>query len=338
VSFHSPALLGDNMHRSFNLLWENLTTPPHVCTNGPTFTAKVINPSDRYNAMVQLDATTLVAIGHGQSGATPTSTTKSTDGGLTWAAAGTLPNYSQFSVCAVAYDGVARIVAAPNGAFFGTWFSDDAGATWTLTSPGAGFSPTDVSYGGGLFVYTGTTTANLYASANGVGVGTFTAPATVALAFWNGSLWIVVEAGGTGRVWSTPDLVTYTLRGNLASPITQATRAKVAINGSTVVLGATSDGVHAQYSLDGGFTWALTNAFTGGTSFTSAAFGAGIFLLNDSLGGIVYISTDGGLTFATSPNGGMTMTKTWSVLYTGTNFVGVGAAGSNDTVANFGVC
>lgn len=307
----------------------------HICTSGPTWVATTI-PSDRYSGLAQVGAQKWIATGHGRGGGLPVLTAVSTDNGQTWSAAGTMPDpgaggFTPFAVCY----GNGLLVAYCASAL--AWYSSDQGATWTQTSPGAAFGCNDLKFGNGLFVFAGTT-AFTYSSSTGQSVTARATPAIFGTIQWiaAASWWLAFEAGGT-RVYTSPDLVTWTLRG--AFPYTVAvTTNNVAQNGLIVVAGQNDGSASCPYSTDGGVTWNLSSALPG-TSIQDVIYGNGMFLAIRALGGIVMLSTDNGQTWINSPHGNLTTTKSWILGYDGVNnWLAVGAAASADTVANLGIC
>jgi hypothetical protein len=285
----------------------------HVCVNGPVWGAVTAAQTDQYVGLANLGGSVWVATGRGQAGSTPTNTMKTTDGGQTWAAAGTIPNYGNNTPLNLKYNPVSGRLTAWMG--FGRTHSDDLGATWAaaVVPPATQFSE--------CLTPTGTIAKIFYDTTN--------------------QRFLLFEKGGV-RTWTTTDFVTFTQRGNLPRDGYTLTDAAgltlVAQNGNNIVV-AYADGGVAQvcsYTFNGGLTWA-DSAHLPYNALVNIIFGEGCFFTNANAGGHSNISIDGGQTWSATGTD-LTVTKTWFIGFTPPNkFLAVGG-GPTDNIANFGLC
>lgn len=314
---------------------------PHACPLGPTWSAVTI-PSDGYNGLAHIPGTTKwIATGRGRGGATATKTAISLDGGNTWGAGGTIPNVSTvtpFSLRYAPHNG--WLVACGNSVSF--CLSRDQGASWSVVNPGIGFTATCVEVGNNSIVFVDASAAFTYVSASGAGVIQNATPAILSRCWWSPTIgkWIGFESAGT-RTWTSPDLRTWTLGGAMTRNGNAIKHWCISQKGANICCVFLDPTIHVSMnSFDGGLTWADSATWAGGTSSQqgySVAHGNGIVLGTLALGSLVLASPDGGLNWILANSN--TMVKTWILGYDGANgWLAVGDAGSDDTVANVGVC
>lgn len=310
--------------------------PPHVCTIGPNWSAKVSPTSDQWSGLVSIAPNTWIATGHGQSGTTPTNTIISTDNGNTWSVGSTIPNFANNTPIELRYgNGILLEMMGPRLAR-----STDNGATWA-SGVGSGLSNNaGLIFGNGIFVRFGQTagpTNSTVSSPDGITETVNGTPAQFVTMFWTGLLWLGFELAGT-RIWSSPDLITWTLRGNISGAAFAGSDDTIDMNPTSGAIVYLSHDTHAIVSTDGGLTWARGSGTLPDNSPFCMKFGNGAFLCLSSLGGAVYSSFDDGQTWAlTSRN--LPSTKSWQVRWDGNNtWVGAGGSGSNDTQVAQGIC
>lgn len=187
------------------------------------------------------------------------------------------------------------------------YVSSDAGASWTNTGALSGLVGTigGACYGGGKFLVTqfystsgGTTNTN-YASSDGFAWQAVTMPVA---SHWIGCGWfnnLFIVADWVGAVYTSPDLVNWTLRLNVGAEVDYICRG----NGIVLLLdyGATT----LRTSADG-ITWISRTFPNGGQAgFQPVYNGASYLAVSLNNGGAVLKSADGiSWSSATSPNSG----------------------------------
>ena len=151
-------------------------------------------------------------------------------------------------------------------------YSDNGGATWTLTTsalPATGFG--EIAYGAGKFVAINSGTTSVAYSDDGITWTGVAAPATFAavtdIVWGNGKF---VALGGTNGIMYSFDGITW-YENNLTLPLT-ATERKLAYGQGTFVI-TSDDTDQVQYSHDGIYWQAYTLATTITGGYNAIAFG-----------------------------------------------------------------
>ncbi len=320
---------------------------PHSCPGGPTWHATA-RPLGQSQGLAHVGVDTWIATGLGQAGTTPSPTMKSIDNGASWQANGTIPNVANSHPTSLAY---APLVGAQGRLLCyiqsqaTSAFSDDLGTSWSTQSQGT-FVPIDLKFGNGLFVFVNDNTSapsgGLKTYSTPTGLTPFAAIATpaqassihwIAAAGW----WLIFERGGQ-RIWTSPDLTTWTLRGtNPFANGTSVFRLNLAQNGLHLVAGSSDASTFSIYSADGGVTWAASGSLPGFTNVSDVVYGNGVFFLAASSLGAMAVSSDNGATWTLANP--MTAGKAWVIEYDGLNtWVAVGGSGADDLIANQGLC
>ncbi len=323
-----------------------LPQTPHICEGGPVWSATV-RPSGQSLGLVYLGSHLWVATGLGQSGTTPSPTLRSEDNGHTWIAGGTIPNVSNAHPQGLCYapsvGSEGRLVCYTVSQATTSW-SGDRGLTWNNENQ-ATFVPIDLKFANGLFVFVNDSVivpsagVKTYSSANGLLPYVANAtPAQAASIHWitAKSYWIIFERGGDG-IWTSPDLQAWTLRGaNPQGDGAGISLYNVAQNGLHIVATYTDGTPVAIVSHDGGETWANSGSLIQ-SGVNCIAYGNGIFICSTTVAGQSSSSMDNGDTWDSANP--FTESKGWIFRNDGHNtWVAVGGDGSNDTVANLGVC
>lgn len=262
----------------------------------------------------------------------------SLDKGQTWAAGGPIANVGNASPQFLRFGNDIFLCVIGGAA---TPVSTDAGVTWT-NHGGTGFDPASLWFGNDLFVVASEGSAVVKSTVDGNVWASHTVPAILSQCFWDDARtrWLALESGGV-RSWTSPDLDTWTLRGDMpyvGGPISGGNVAQALIgpNAGTIVCGYNDGTDTTSYTDDGGATWGVSNPLvTNQVSYMLS--GNGIFIAVKSLSGLTEVSSDGGRTWVAGNS--LTANKTWLLAYNGrNNYAAVGDSGSADTIANVGDC
>ena len=325
------------MRRAFNLIDGDLGAPNiHACLNGPVWTQKTTPVADRYNGLVKVSATKYVATGAGQAGITPINTFITNDAGATWISGGSIPNDTNSTPNSPVF-GNGRICCYINSSTE-TAFSDNQGTSWATFTNGL-IVPVDLKFGNGLFVSLGAA-AQTGSSAAGTNPNLLATPAICNAILWVPSRgwWVIWESAGN-RIWTSPDLITWTLRGNNPQATGGAiTGRNVIANGDNLVAVFSDGTLKAIVSNDGGLTWNNSTSNVFWTSLNSLEYGNGIFLATTALAGRSTISSDGGQTWISGNL--LPLAGSWIAKWDGLNtWIAVDGAGTAD-VGNVaqGIC
>jgi hypothetical protein len=217
--------------------------------------------------------------------------------GLAWTEYA-IPNGASANYQGTATDGAGTLLAFGVGA---VWRSTDHGQTWTTPATYYAGYTTQIEWNGNYFLAI-TDTGNFFTSTNGIAWTSRTPPAgygSYAQSLtWNGALWAVRPAFGTGReIWTSPTGYTgsWTLALTMPSGFNNFNRCTTK-DGQFLYSGVgTVGGVYgpACYLSDDGITW---TAYQAPASFNSVATDGRVYLGTSNAA--YYVSTDG-ITWAT---------------------------------------
>lgn len=227
--------------------------------------------------------------------------------------------------------------------------------SWTYNDPaycahyiGTGWTTTRINYYNGQFVMIGYggTQYGMYTSVNGV-VWTFNtsfnalwgsiyAPADIA---WNGSVYVVVGQGG--RIATSPDLVTWTLR--TGTMTTQNNLFRVIWNGTRFVTLGLNNSVPANQlaTSPDGVTWTFNASYATAIGTASAKYGVDMvwtgtrFVVISFNAALCTTSTDGLVWTSTSTSWAAAFPTTYSLLNIvqhGSTLVAFGYLSANATL------
>lgn len=305
--------------------------PPHVCADGPVWADSTLPLLNYFSASHGNG----VFVAGGQTVGSAKNTSVSVDG-ISWFLSSNqapLPNQ------------VSRLVFG-NGIFFANdisgaaFASSPSGAFWTAIPALNGIVTTaGIAFGAGVFVVTDNV-SNQVLSTDGLGgpwvthalPGGFIGRAVV----WTGTVWLVSENGSLApRVFSSPDLVTWTQVGTQASNTFGTI--EMAYGGGVVVASSGASSAFIMYSLNQGVTWINTPLAHSGVVDT-IKYQQGAFIItqssfvSNSVDGIAWALTASQITPSTPGS-------RWTFASDGAErYIAVNAISGGSTLHAVGIC
>ena len=319
-----------------------VTFSVHTCFGGPIWSATTI-PSNIALSIIYANGRFVASCK--ASGANPVVNLYSLDG-VNWTAVSTPTTLSLHNV-ALAYGN--GIFVCMTTSTISVLQSTD-GITWTngTGNPNVSRSGTfGLWFGNGQFVMCGSTTSTIFVSPNASNQLQNTTPVAFQTGMWNQSNGLhYAGAYVSGAIYTSPDLVTWTLKGTAYSGT--ASIRKIVSDGGTrmVALDGTTQRNFVSYSTDSGATW---NNSTGLTGLPAAFYNDVIYvpvmdmwLLTDP-NGTVFVSLTGGATWTVTTGTMQPIlgnNNNWFMAATPNGFLyaAVSATTVLGTVAAVGIC
>lgn len=304
---------------------------PHNCPNGPVWTPDTM-PNLNYQSAAYGNG---VFVAGGVTVGAAKNSSVSTDGATWRLSTSQVPLVNQ----------VSRILFG-NNIFFAndisgaSFASSTDGDTWiSLGALGGVVITGGMAFGNGLFVVTDNSTNRVLAT-NGSG-GAFTIHALPGgfigrAIVWTGTVWLVSETGSAApRVYSSPDLVTWTLVAPQASNTFGTSM--MSFGGGVVLAASGAASAFIMYSIDNGVTWTNTALATSGVVH-SIHYQQGAFILLQSNN--VSVSTNGIAWALTASQIALsTPGSQWVYISDGAgHYSAVNAIGGGSTVHSTGLC
>lgn len=312
--------------------WSPASPAPHICVDGPSWTATSIAAANWHYSAFGLVAGLPRYVAIGQNPITGDAVSSvSTDLGATWGGLSILGSFGGNAGQVV--HGAGLFLAAMNAIQYVT--SSD-GVTWSTHSWPSTF-PSGLVYGGGQFVVFGNTTTLIRISADGLTWGSATAPffADFTCAAYGGGIWVGISES---RAIFSLNATSWT-----ASTTTWPASSwqSIAYGAGVFVIIDKSQAFApvAKWSSDGDVWNAVNLPFDGTSTYDGLIYAQGRFFATKNNSTAFAISTDGKvwtLAAHTTPSG----TARWGALNTdgNTSYIGLNTFSNGVTNAMKGTC